>query len=129
MGMFNTSMSSSSVLVLISMDTYRRVQYEGFCLPQLLLFTSIFFFLFAGPMFSISGASRVFHWVNSPKPTNYFGTLSETQATWGDLLASRVIVGWSENTMGLRMTALQSEAVVIMISQAVPQIMVPLKFL
>lgn len=102
---------------------------KGFVCPSCYSSPLFFFFLFAGPMFSISGASRVFHWVNSPKPTNYFGTLSETQATWGDLLASRVIVGWSENTMGLRMTALQSEAVVIMISQAVPQIMVPLKFL
>lgn len=37
-----TSISPSSLLVLISIDTYHGVQYEGFCLPQLLVSTLVY---------------------------------------------------------------------------------------
>ena len=37
------SVSSSSLLVLVSINIYHGVQYRGFCLTQLLLFTPFFF--------------------------------------------------------------------------------------
>ena len=55
----------------------------------------------------------------------YLRALSETQATWGPLLASRVTV--LAVTSGIRVTALQSEAVVK--ANRVVKSTIPLNFL
>lgn len=119
MWMFNTtSISPSSLLVLISIDTYHGVQYEGFCSPQLLVSTLVYLQgLYApfleSPEYSTgwtvhSSVLILGLWVRPRPHSRTVGVQNHS-------------VGWSESTSDFRMTAVQLETVMIIISQVTPQ--------